>query len=277
MKSLNNFLVGILMGVVGQFPGASGSTVAVVFRIYDRLITDFANLKTKLISDFRFVLTVFIGVVLGYVVCAIVLNKAMEDYKVPLYFMFGALILIQIPEIRSYTRTGEKYTVPNWLAFFVSVGIILSIFAIQHLTEFTLDTNWIVMFFAGMIVVAAMIAPGISGSTILLVLGIYEAFTGAIRHFDMSLLVPIALGGIAGALLFTKVIDHFMTVSRRSTDCAIYGLTLGSVIVVFAEAFIGISGTDMILQSVMCAIIGAIGGYALLKAARTYSDENDEC
>ena len=70
MKSLNNFLVGILMGVVGQFPGASGSTVAVVFRIYDRLITDFANLKTKLISDFRFVLTVFIGVVLGYVVCA---------------------------------------------------------------------------------------------------------------------------------------------------------------------------------------------------------------
>src|SRR5574344_50858 len=119
MKSLNNFLVGILMGVVGQFPGASGSTVAVVFRIYDRLITDFANLKTKLISDFRFVLTVFIGVVLGYVVCAIVLNKAMEDYKVPLYFMFGALILIQIPEIRSYTRTGEKYTVPNWLAFFV--------------------------------------------------------------------------------------------------------------------------------------------------------------
>ena len=262
------------MGIVSQLPGASGATIAVIFRIYERLVEDVADIRNKLLKDIRFLLVLGIGFLIGYWICARLLDVFIDEHYVPMLFFFGALILIQIPEIKGFADDGEKYTMYNIAAFLVAVAVMIAVFVVKETyVPGEVDTGMAMMFVAGLIVAASFISQGISGSTILLVMGIYPAFIQALSDFNMKLLLPLGLGMIVGVLVFSRIIDHFMKNSRKSTYCAILGLTVGSVIVVFVEGLMKVD-SDTVLVSVICAAAGLIFGYALLKAARIYSDAN---
>jgi len=274
-SDLKNVLVGALAGMVSQLPGASGATIAVIFRVYERLVADIADIRGKLLKDLRFVLLFAIGGIIGYVLCAKVLNSFIDEYYVPMLFLFGALILMQVPDIRKMSDDGQPYTKANIIAFLVAFAIVVAIFIIKETyAPGDIDTNWVIMFVAGLIVAASFISPGISGSTMLVVLGIYPAFLDAIDNLDLRLLLPIGIGGLLGLLIFSKIIDRCMTNSRKSTYSAILGLTAGSVAVVFAEAAMNVSGTDAIILSIVCTAAGLILGYGLCRLARIYSDTN---
>ena len=275
MADVKNFLVGILMGVVSQLPGASGATIAVIFRIYERLIADVADIRGKMLKDLRFILVVAVGLILGYVFCAKVLNAFIDEYYVPMLFFFGALIMMQIPDIRRMSEDGQPYTKYNMAAFIVGFLIMVAVFVSkQYFASDGMITNWFIMLTAGIIVAASFVSPGISGSTMLLVLGIYPAFIDALDTFNFKELIPIAIGGIIGLIIFSKLIDHFMRTSRKSTYSAILGLTAGSVVVVFAEAIMKTEGLDTVPLSILCVVGGVLIGYVLCRLARIYSDTN---
>ncbi len=272
---LKNVLVGMLSGMVSQLPGASGATIAVIFRVYERLIADVADIRGRLFKDLRFILVFAVGLLIGYVLCAKVLNAFIDEYYVPLLFFFGALIMMQVPDIKRMSDDGQPYTPYNYAAFAVGFLIMVAVFiAKQYFAPEGMETNWAIMILAGVIVAASFVSPGISGSTMLLVLGIYPAFLAAIDDLDMKLLVPIAIGGIIGLILFSKLINHFMTVSRKSTYMAILGLTAGSVVVVFVEAVMKSDDMAAIPISIGCVIAGIVLGYVLCRLARMYSDTN---
>ncbi len=275
MADVKNFLVGILMGVVSQLPGASGATIAVIFRIYERLIADVADIRGKMLKDLRFILVVAAGLILGYVFCAKVLNAFIDEYYVPMLFFFGALIMMQIPDIRRMSEDGQPYTKYNMAAFIVGFLIMVAVFVSkQYFASDGMITNWFIMLTAGIIVAASFVSPGISGSTMLLVLGIYPAFIDALDTLNFKELIPIAIGGIIGLIIFSKLIDHFMRASRKSTYSAILGLTAGSVVVVFAEAIMKTEGLDTVPLSILCVVGGVLIGYVLCRLARIYSDTN---
>ncbi len=275
MADVKNFLVGILIGVVSQLPGASGATIAVIFRIYERLIADVADIRGKMLKDLRFILVVAAGLILGYVFCAKVLNAFIDEYYVPMLFFFGALIMMQIPDIRRMSEDGQPYTKYNMAAFIVGFLIMVAVFVSkQYFASDGMITNWFIMLTAGIIVAASFVSPGISGSTMLLVLGIYPAFIDALDTLNFKELIPIAIGGIIGLIIFSKLIDHFMKTSRKSTYSAILGLTAGSVVVVLAEAIMKTEGLDTVLLSILCVVGGVLIGYVLCRLARIYSDTN---
>ena len=275
LADLKNALVGFLMGVVSQLPGASGATIAVIFRIYERLVADFADMRGKLLKDLRFILVVAVGGALGYLLCAKVLNNYIDDYYVPMLFLFGALITMQIPDIRRMADDGEGYSRNNILAFSIAFLIIVAIFVVkQTFSPDATDANWIMMVVAGFVVAGSFISPGISGSTMLLVLGIYPAFLAAIDDLNFRMLLPIAVGGIIGLIVFAKLIDHYMNVAKKSTYCAILGLTVGSVLVVFVEAFMKMDISNDIVKCIICVVAGIVLGYGLCRLARIYSDTN---
>ena len=117
LKPLKDVLVGALVGIVSMLPGASGATIAVIFGIYERLVSDLADIRNRLLKDLRFVALILIGVVLGMVVCAFGLEFLMDNIEVPTMFFFAALIVAQIPDIMKLGDDGKPLSGWNILAF----------------------------------------------------------------------------------------------------------------------------------------------------------------
>ena len=276
-QSVKDFLIGIIMGAVSFLPGASGATIAVIFRIYDRLVADVADIKGKLFRDLWFVIPVGLGLVVGMIACAKGLQFLLDDYEIPMMFLFVALIVTQIPDIKRAGDDGQPLTKANIIAFIVGVAIMIVLMIIGFNTpDNGNDPGFVIMVIVGVIMAMSMLAPGISGSTVLVAIGLFTAYDNALANLDFKLLLPIAIGLVIGALGFAKVIDHFMERSRKSTYAVILGLNVGSAITVLVKAFRGLSGTEMILQSILCVFIGAAFGLLLCKLAHIYSASSAE-
>lgn len=277
LKALKDLIVGALVGIVSMLPGASGATIAVIFGIYERLISDIADIRHKLIHDLRFIIPVGIGIVLGLFLCSFGLKGLMDTWEIPMMFFFAALISAQVPDIMSLSKDEKPLTKWNWAALICGflVMMVTMVFGMQSEIERSVD-NALIWVLVGVILAISKLAPGVSGSTILLAMGLFTPFMNAMTDFDMSILIPGAIGLLIGALAFSKVIDHFMTNNRKSTYFAILGLTIGSVVAVVVDASVNLDGTEVILQSVVGIVLGLVFGIALSKVSRRYAMETIE-
>ena len=282
IQAVKDLMVGMLMGIVSFLPGASGSTIAVIFRVYERLVADVADIKNKLLKDLRFILPIAVGVLAGMFLCAKVLDELSNEYEIQLMFLFVALIVTQIPDIKRMGDDGKKLTPADIIAFIIGVAIMVVFMVIGWNAPMDKDNSgFIVMVLIGIIYAMSLLSPGISGSTILLALGFYWVYTNVIGDFihHMDLVLPIALGVLIGALAFSKVIDYCMRNYRKTTYMAILGLTVGSALTVFINGMRSLSDnstTELIVQCAICAIVGALLGLGLNKLAHIYADSSSE-
>lgn len=276
MESLKNATVGVIMGIFMMLPGASGATIAVVFGIYERLIHDISSITKELIRDIRFALTVAVGMAVGLLICAKGLDFLIEEYEIPLMFFFATLILMQIPGIHAQSADGERVTSYNILAFVLGFAFMMAVLAMGLFMQAeTASPGIAIMFFAGIVYAVCAISPGISGSTILLALGIFPMVVAGISDMSFSTLVPLALGAVVGVLLFSKFIDMCMSKHRKSTYMAILGLTAGSIVTVIVQAMVaGVDG--IVLECVIAAVVGLVLGYGMHLFSRYYSSNMEQ-
>ena len=282
IQAVKDLMVGALMGVVSFLPGASGSTIAVIFKVYERLVADVADIKNKLMKDLRFIIPIGIGVLAGMFFCAKVLDELSKEYEIQLMFLFVALIITQIPDIKRMGDDGKKLNTADIIAFIAGVAIMVVFMVIGWNAPVDKDNSgFLVMFLIGVIYAMSLLSPGISGSTILLALGFYWVYTNVISDFihHMDLMLPIALGVLIGALAFSKVIDFCMRNYRKTTYMAILGLTVGSAATVLINGIRGLSDNgsgEMMIQCIICAVIGAALGLGLNRLAHMYSGSSEE-
>jgi putative membrane protein len=96
-----------------------------------------------------------------------------------------------------------------------------------------LEGNLITMFFAGSIALCAMILPGISGSFILVLLGLYPVFIGAIANLQLDILVVFASGGIIGLMIFSRLLSWLLAHFQDRVIAAMCGFLVGSLNVIW--------------------------------------------
>ena len=275
LKPLKDVLVGALVGLVSMLPGASGATIAVIFGIYERLVSDLADIRHRLLKDLRFIILIFIGIVLGMMVCAFGLEFLMDHIEVPTMFFFAALIVAQIPDIMKLGDDGEPLSKWNIAAFVVGFVIMIAFLFLGDGNDMELEgiTGTVLMVLVGIILAVSKLAPGVSGSTVLLALGLYAPFMHALTDMDIGYLLPILIGLVIGVLGFSKIVDHCMRNHKKSTYVMILGLTAGSVITVSVQAIMKLSGTEMIAMSIAGIVIGLLLGIGLSKVASSYAKE----
>lgn len=276
VRDLKDVVAGIITGVVSMLPGASGATVLVIFGLYDRLIADVAHVREKLLKDLRFVLLLLIGIVIGFIAASFGLDFLIENWEVPMFFFFAALIVIQVPDIVKMGSDGTPTTPMNVVAFMVGFGIILlfMVLGTSEAAEYEGPIGFVVMFLVGVVFGLSKIAPGISGSTVLLALGLFDKFLDAFNNFDLSMLIPLGLGLLFSVFVLSKAIDFALTNHRKSTYCMILGLTVGSVVDVLYKGIDGFEG-DMLIPVIVCIVAGIALGFALNKVARMYASDPD--
>ncbi len=264
----------MILGVANVVPGVSGGTMAVVFNIYDRIIGIITPNVRKIASEWRFILPLAIGMVLGVVLFSKAITFLFENYPVQTNWFFIGIILGSIPMIlRRLVMASRKggggkagaKACPVPVSAIVCGVVALAVMALMTYLEVSdagapIQTELTPLLAVRLVVglacaTIAMIIPGISGSFLMLVVGIYSTVIAAISDLNIPLLVPAVIGGVVGLLGGAKLVRVLMARVPAQTYGAILGLVLGSILVVF-PGFGG--GALVLLSSLGCAALGFV-------------------
>ena len=238
-----NFINGFMMALADSVPGVSGGTIAFLMGFYD----NFINALDSLLSNDRrkegikYLLKIGIGWIVGMASSVLILGKFFETNIYQISSLFLGFIIFSIPLIIKEERNTIEGKYSNIIFTVLGIALVLLItyFNSVELTKVSLSNITVpyalYIFLAGIIAVSAMILPGISGSTLLLIFGLYvPVITGLkeILHMNFSSLpgiVIFGLGVIVGILSIIKLLKKALDKYRTQTIYAIIGLMLGSI------------------------------------------------
>lgn len=251
---------GFAMGAADIVPGVSGGTIALIFGIYERLIAsiragssalghlvraDLAGTKRWLDEvEWAFILALGGGILLAIASLARLLESLLRDQAVLMAAMFLGLvagsIVITWSLLRRKTMNGALILVGVGLAVFVLLGL-LGGTTEDSVSQITDPTLW-AFFGAGAIAICAMILPGISGSFLLVIMGMYGPVLGAVTDRDFVSLGVFTVGAIIGLALFSQLLHKALTMYHDAVLAALIGIMAGSLRVLWPWPF-GVDST----------------------------------
>ena len=247
MKYLIDAFRGFCMALADSVPGVSGGTVAFILGFYDKFINSLNNLisgnKEERIDAIKFLAKLLSGWVVGMILAVLLLSNVFESHIYAVSSLFLGFIIFAIPVIIK----EEKESIKGKYVFIIFT--IIGIAIVAAITYFnpvsgegaSVDISslniglCIYVFISAMIAISAMVLPGISGSTLLLIFGLYIPVINAIKellHLNLSylpVLIIFGLGLITGILLIIKLIKKALEKYRPQTIYLIIGLMLGSL------------------------------------------------
>ena len=245
MKKLITLLHGFCMALADSVPGVSGGTIAFLMGFYDNFIGSLNALisgsKQERIQAVKYLIKLGIGWVLGFCSSVLVLANVFESHIYRVSSLFIGFIIFAIPVV---IYEEKKVLKDRWkMSFFVLIGMAFVV-AITYANTFVgggKDLSnpgigmYIYAFFVGAVAICAMVLPGISGSTLLLIFGIYVPIIGAVKellHMNLNyvpILLVFGMGVITGIVGIIKTIKMCLERYRSQTIYAILGLMIGSL------------------------------------------------
>lgn len=267
-------------------PGVSGGTLAVVFNIYDRFVNAITYNVKKLWANKRFVGPLISGMALGVLLFSKLITVLYEHFPVQTNFFFTGLIIGSLPMIFASTvktDEGKKLSAGKYIGIFICVAAGLSALLFFSYLEGSFDGSTPDMtsalpdftfklamriFIAGYIGAIAMVIPGISGSLLMLILGVYTIVMKSIPSLfipseffhALFLLLPNGIGVLIGLICGAKLVAWLLKKAPNHTYAVILGLLLGSAVNLF-PGFASIQNAGQAIACLLCVIIGAAMAY----------------
>ena len=231
------YVKGMAMGAADIVPGVSGGTVAFITGIYEKLIDSIGALGPGTLSilvkqgplaawrsfNGGFLVTLLFGILTSIFSLSKLLSHLLQTQPELLWSFFFGLILI------SAIHIGRQ--IPQWKIGTVAALVIGSVaaYVITIVSPQQLVLNPLTLFVAGSIAICAMVLPGISGSFILLLLGMYAHVIGAVKALDLVSLAIFGSGCLVGLLLFTRLLSWLLHHQHNLTMAVLTGFMLGSL------------------------------------------------
>ena len=276
---LRIFFCGILMGIADAIPGISGGTIALLLGIYEELIGSISNFNINLFQNLKkkgikycwnkingnFLLSLISGVLLSLVSFVKIFSILIQEYPLFIWSFFLGLILATLFVIN---RNIKKWDIVNFILIFIFafLTILLSIIK-PSISE---SINLFYIFICGIIASSAMILPGISGSLILVILGVYTLIINALNNLEYNIILVFLIGCLIGIINFSKIIKWLFHNYRDYTFSIMLGLVIGSIYTVWPwrKSFTDDVTNEYIFISVIITIIGFAVIYSLEKISK---------
>lgn len=225
------------MGAADVVPGVSGGTIALITGIYDTLVESIRRIDLKLIPILKkegikgvfvhinapFLILLFAGILTSIVSLARFVSWALENHPIPLWSFFFGLIIISIVHM---LKQITNHTIASSLLMLCGAFFAWSI-TVMHPIALPATGPWIIL--AGAIAICAMILPGISGSFILLLLGLYGPILSAVKNFDLIIIGFFITGALIGLLSFSHLLSYLLKHYRNPTLTFLIGLMFGTL------------------------------------------------
>ncbi len=206
------------MGAADVVPGVSGGTIAFITGIYDTLLESIRRINPSIFGIWKrdgfkaafdhingfFLIALFGGILTSILSLAKFISWALETHPVPVWSFFFGLIMVSVYHM---IKQVEQKTLSRFV--FLLLGAVFA-YSITVLKPLQMDPTSINIFFAGCIAICAMILPGISGSFILLLLGMYTPVLGAVKSLQIDVMALFAMGCLIGLLSFSHVLSWLL-------------------------------------------------------------------
>lgn len=286
---------GFAMGTADIVPGVSGGTVALVVGIYDRLIHNVhagAQVLRALLQgrvgevgarlravEWVWLLSLLAGMLGAVAVLSSVLSRLLEEQPIRTSALFLGLVAgAVVVAVRMMARVDAAAI--GIMA--VSAVALFAVLGLRSATESDADKVvtqplW-VFFLSGAVAICAMILPGISGSLILVMLGMYSEVLGAVTERDVAALTAVALGCVVGLALFSTLLNWLLATHRTLVIAVMVGLMLGSMRVLWPWPG-GTATTELALprHDVVVPLLIALAGFAIVmvvdRSAQRFTNE----
>ena len=241
LSSAGIFLRGLLMGAADIVPGVSGGTVAFITGIYDQLLDSLRAVDLEFLARLsrldiagawqhingRFLLALLLGIATSIFSLAQLVSWVLEHHPVPLWAFFFGLILASAAVL---LREVDNWSAPKVLCL-LSAGAVAVCIALSPVMS--LEMGLAGVFLAGFLAVCAMILPGISGSFILVLLGMYSTTLMALKSLDLVFILVFVVGAGCGLLCFSRVLHWLLRRFHQGTMAVLTGFLFGSLMVVW--------------------------------------------
>ncbi|MCH1928745.1 DUF368 domain-containing protein [Shewanella sp. A25] len=237
MKYLLTYFKGMAMGAADVVPGVSGGTIAFITGILDTLLESVKKINPSLLGVIKaqgikgafthingaFLISLFAGILTSIFSFAKLISWLLVTHPIPIWSFFFGLIIISVVHMLMQV---SGFTLAR-LGLFV-LGV-LAAWVITVLNPVSVDASYLNIFFGGAIAICAMVLPGISGSFILLLLGLYPVVLGAAKNLQIDILACFAVGAVLGLLSFSHLLSALLRKYHDGTVVFLTGLMLGTL------------------------------------------------
>lgn len=231
-------LKGMAMGAADVVPGVSGGTIAFISGIYDELLDSINAFKFSLLNIWKekgfkkvwetingnFLLALFTGIAISVLSLAKALSLALEHYPILVWSFFFGLVLASILYVGKQIK---KWNFRSFLSLLLGIVIAYFITQLQPIVGANPTAFYLVL--SGSLAICAMILPGISGSFILVLLGMYQVALTAIHQRELDKIALLGLGAIVGLLSFSKILKYILEKHRNYTLALLTGFIIGAL------------------------------------------------
>jgi putative membrane protein len=274
------------MGAAEVVPGVSGGTLALIVGVYQTLIDAIANAvlavrqliglagnkpspkragKTFRSLPWALLIPLGIGMGVALVVGASVIEPLLEDQPIAMNALFLGLVIAgtYVPA-HMVTRVGGWS--PAYVLIAIASGLILFFLTGLPPGEIN-DPSFIVVFFSAAIAICALVLPGVSGSFLLLTVGMYDTTIAAVNDRNIAYLAVFAIGAVAGLAVFVSILKWLLANRARITLVVITGLMVGSLRALWpwqGDNRELLAPSDQLGLAVLMFLVGAVFVTALL-------------
>ena len=281
MRLVKDLAKGMIMGIANIIPGVSGGTMAVSMGIYDDIIFAITHLFSEFKKSIKILLPYVIGMAVGLVGLAQIIELLLERYNMATNFAFIGLILGGLKVITNRLK-GKKIGVGCVVSFCIFFALIIGMQFMngENATSVELGTSPIellLVFIIGIVASSTMVIPGVSGSMILMILGYYEPILTCINEFVRALpkgewdilfskaaiLVPFGVGVVFGIFIIAKIIEILLRKWETITFSGILGMVAASPFAIIMTARIPELNFSNVSVSIVTFSIGFLIAYYL--------------
>lgn len=231
------FLKGAGMGAADVVPGVSGGTIAFITGIYARLLNAIGSVNLKALSvlkndglnaawrhiDGTFLVTLFAGLLTSAASLAKLITYLLANHQILVWAFFFGLIVASFIYVAKQVKQWHASTIISCI-----IGAVIA-YAITTLAPAEADPQWWFYFVSGAIAICAMILPGISGSFILLLLGMYGHVLSAVTEKQFVLIGLFLVGCVVGLMVFSRLLSWLLSKFEQLTFALLAGFLLGSL------------------------------------------------
>ena len=229
-RALRDFLLGTIVGVANMVPGISGGTILFISGRYSEVVGALSRFFSFKITkkDLLILVNLAAGVAASFLLLSKLMDFLFENYPIKVLSFFSGLIigglLFMYPKVRRVSMRSSLS---------MAAGALLIVFIYLY-SSGSLDPSLLNLTLGGVLAGGAMILPGISGSSILVILGLYDDAIHALSNFQLLKLVFLGIGAAIGVVVISILFKSFLEKYERETMSFLYGLTLSGLIFIMA-------------------------------------------
>lgn len=264
------FIKGLIIGIGKVMPGVSGALLAINFKVYDRLVESLVNFFSDWKKNLRFLLELGSGIIIAIILFSNGIRYLLNNYNFLMMMLFMGLIGGgSYNYIRSVNYERKEY---KYILFII--GVLIGISFIGKGDNYVISNSFkdnIVFFLGGVIEVFTSIIPGISGTAIMMIMGIYDMvlmIVGRIYDFsyvisNINIYISYGLGIIISFILGTLLINYLLKKKKRLMEIMIGSFSIYSILMMGVMTFGKMASVIEIVLGIMLMVVGTVIGFIM--------------